>query len=326
MKKLIVLLVVTVMMFVLAGCDLLGLNGGTGDLAMYIADAPVNGVKEVNVTFKEVQVCRVVDGEEFWETINDFADQGGEATFDLLKLRFNEDILGQQTLPTGQYNQIRLIVAAKEEGTVPTETGKSYIVYEDPTLEPDNIFIPSGQQTGLKLTHNFMIEEGKITELLLDINVREVLHSAGNSGQIILNPSTAINIIDKVVSGDIQGRVFVDVDGNGTVDTDSDGLPDEVLTSTEYDVVIEAVNATGEVVGSTVATNEPVDGKETGSYLIRGLLEGDYTIRAKVMGDINQDGTLEEVSSYQLQEEKTVTVTAEEVSPVGDLILLQTTQ
>ncbi len=320
MRKNIVLLIFSVIIFALAGCDSIGLNSGTGELVMYLADAPVNDVREVNVTLKEVQVCREVDGEEFWETINDFADQGGEATFDLLTLRFDEVLLGQATLPAGIYNQIRLIVAADEEDSNPTTSGKSYIVYEDDE-KTDDIFIPSGQQSGLKITGEFTIEEGSITRLLLDVDVREFLHAAGNSSKIILHP-TAIKVINKVVSGNIEGMVFVDMDWDGTVDTDGDGLSDEVMTLNDYDVVIEAYDNTDTLVGSTIATNELVDGREIGSYLIRGLIEGEYTIRAKVMGE-NDDGNLEEVTTYQLQEEKSVNVMAETVTPVENLILLQ---
>lgn len=329
MRKYTYLFAVVLLVFVLAGCSSTDSDdplNGSGDLAISLADAPVNNIKEVNVTISEVQVCREDEnGEEYWETINDFADQGGEATFDLLTLRFDEELLGLKTLPAGLYKQIRLIVAAKEDdNNSGPKIGKSYVVYEN--KDEDDIFIPSGQQSGLKIKHKFLIEDGSTTRLLLDVDVREFIHAAGKSGLIILQ-SNSIKIVDKTTSGSTYGRVFVDVDGDGTVDEEPvdnpDGKPDEVLTSTNQDVVIEAVNNDDEVVASTVATNEEVDNKKIGSYLLRGLTPGDYIIKASVMEDTDDDGELEKVTDYTLEEEKTVTITAGESTKVESLILLQ---
>jgi len=287
------------------------LSSGSGELALSLADAPVNNVAEVNVTLSEVQVSRVNDGQEVWETINDFTDNGEEATFDLLTLRFDQELLGQKMLEAGHYNQIRLILASQN----------SEIVFKDNTVR--TLTVPSGTQTGLKINHDFTIEDGKITRLLLDADVSKIMHSAGKSGKIILRP-TAIKIIDQVISGDIQGRV---------VDTAGQAI-------TGNDVIVEAWND-GTKMASTIATAEAMDtnndeiidenDKPAGSFLLRGLEEGTYTITAKVVTgeDLDQDGNPDEVlntnneAMYQQTNNITVDVIAKQVTPLSENIILE---
>ncbi|TDX51638.1 DUF4382 domain-containing protein [Orenia marismortui] len=326
-KKIVFLIALLTLALAITACSDGGsstLTNGSGELALSIADAPVNDVAEVNVTLDEVQVSRLEDDQVVWETINDFSDLGGEATFDLLTLRFDEELLGQEMLSAGNYNQIRLIVAAdQQDGSKAKNTGKSYIVYNDGT--ENNIFIPSGTQTGLKINHDFTIEDGKITRLLLDADVSKIMHSAGKSGKIILRP-TAIKIIDKVISGDIEGRVVADTDGDGTT---------EAING--YDVLVEAWSNDTKV-AATVATASDIKDEETGevikeagSFLLRGLEEGSYSIKIKVVdgegnevlidtdGDGNKDTAL-----YQLATTNSTNVIAEEVTTLETIILEKT--
>ncbi|AZR74426.1 hypothetical protein BBF96_14135 [Anoxybacter fermentans] len=308
MKRLIVLSILVLMMLVMAGCGFLNVGNNTdstGSLALFLADAPVNDVQNVFVTIDEVQVYNEENG---WLTINDFTSDGGEKTFDLLTLRFDEDLLGQESLPVGTYTQIRLIVAANEElngqgNYSGPNAGKSYIVLKDGTKK--DIFIPSGTQTGLKINHTFTIEEGVITQLVLDTDVREMLHSAGKSGKIILRP-TAIKVVDKVISGDVEGRV-IDSGGNAI---------------TDVDVIVEALDASGNVVASTVATAEETileDGtvKPAGSFKLRGLEEGTYWINAYA---IDANGAV----VYELSSELiTVQVVAKQTTVLENDIILK---
>ncbi|MBM7556675.1 DUF4382 domain-containing protein [Halanaerobacter jeridensis] len=323
-KQLFSVIAILTLVLVIAGCSSTSddslTTSNNGELALSLADAPVNNVESVYVTFKEVQVHNA-DKDE-WQVVNDFSDEpNGEKEFDLLKLRFGEALLGQKELPTGSYDQIRLIVAATEnsKGNGP-DSGKSYVKFKDGSTT--NLFIPSGVQTGLKIPHEFTIEEGVITHLIADISVKEIMHSAGKSGKIILNPTQAIDIIPTIVSGDVTGRVFADVDGDGVFDEDKDGSLDEVLTDPNYDVTVEAYQG-GELVKSTVTTIGDLDtdedgtiNKKAGSYLLRGLEQGDYTIKAKVMTENSNEEMVEVLNSndeplYELETAQPVTVKAE---------------
>ena len=278
-KKLLIPLIVLSLTLFLAGCEgvmdgFTDFNDGYGELVLNIADRPVNDVDKVLVTIDEVQVSR--EGEE-WEVINDFADEDGEKEFDLMELRFVEDVLAEATLETGNYEGIRLIVAAEEgeEGDEvpgkPSEKGKSKVVYENG--DEDNIFIPSGMQSGLKIKEPFVVEEEAITELTLDVNVNEMMHAAGKSGIIILKP-VMITPIDEVNAGNLEGNTL-----------DKDGNP-----ITDKDVVIEAYKeGEDEAVKSTVALSrdDTENDRKAGTFMLRGLEEGNYRLEAYV---VKEDG------------------------------------
>jgi hypothetical protein len=295
LKKITVLIVVAFVVLTLTGCSSNNNSDGYGELALNIADRPVNDVVEVLVTIDEVQVHR--DG--VWEVINDFEDQGGEKVFDLLDFRFEKALLGQERLAAGEYDQIRLIVASEDGKGDPKELIKSRVVYTDDT--EDQIFIPSGMQTGLKINHDFIVQEGSITELTLDVNVADMLHEAGNSGNIILGP-TSIKIIDEIFSGRITGQVL-----NGTTDPP--------LAVTDQDVILEAYESDADIetaapVASTVAlSKEDDDGRPAGSFFLRGLKAGTYKIKA-----YTRDESLNALS-------ENIEVNAEETTDIGEILL-----
>ena len=269
-KKLALLALALGLVLSFAGCDNFFLGGDTGTLAIYLADMPVNDVAEVNVTLSKVEVKR--DNE--WVEIRNFEeDDDHDGKFDLLTLRFDEALLGEEYFEPGLYNQIRLIIAAPEapENDVPPYEGQgSYIVKKDSPEEKIPIFVPSGTQTGLKINHEFSIEADTITELILDVDVRDMLVKAGESGIIILGP-TSIKVIDKVISGEITGRVLADDDNDGTVIDD-------------VDVIIKAFKEDDDPAAEAVASTEEVNGVPAGSFKLRGLLPGDYYLTVEAEG------------------------------------------
>src|SRR5262245_40101538 len=93
------------------GCGSGGSSGGNGQLTVLMTDAPIDGVKEVNVTITRVEVHRgASDTEGSWETVFE-----GSRTFNLLSLANVADVtqlphLVEDGLPAGHYTQLRLIV------------------------------------------------------------------------------------------------------------------------------------------------------------------------------------------------------------------------
>jgi len=297
-KKLVLLALALGLVLSFAGCDIFSLGGDTGTLAIYLADMPVNDVKEVNVTLSRVEVKK--DNE--WVEIRNFEeDDEYDGKFDLLTLRFDEALLGQEYLPEGNYNQIRLIIAAPEapEDEVPPYDGhKSYIVKNN-NEERIPIFVPSGTQTGLKINHQFSIEADSITKLILDVDVRDMLLKAGESGKIILGP-TSIKVIDKVISGNIMGKVLAFDDNGGEVIEDTDVIIKAFKTDDDEKPAAEAV-----------ASTEDENGVPAGSFKLRGLLEGKYYITVEAEGfetktiediDVNEGETTELDDPILLQE------------------------
>lgn len=271
LKRYLLLGTLILALILLGGCS--GVNKtGTGELALFLADTPVNDVAHVWVTLERVDVIRE---DAAVETINEFDVANGEGKFDLLQLRFDEELLGQKTLPAGTYNQIRLIVAADNDNyEYPEKSGMSYIVFTDGREDAD-IFIPSGKETGLKINHKFVIEDGEIKRLILDNDISKLLKQAGGSGLIILEP-TAIKVVDQLISGSVWGRV----------------LNDQNQVITDVNVYIKAIDpGTGEYVTDvngeviqTIASAKPVGEVEAGSFKLRGLMEGTYHIEISAEG------------------------------------------
>jgi hypothetical protein len=158
-----------------------------GRLRMYLIDSPA-ALDSVVICVTRVEVHRAgSDSTSGWLVIND-----STRYFDLLQLTNGASaILGDSSLPAGQYTHIRLYIG---DG--------SYVI--DQGVKHD-LEVPSGSQSGLKLIHQFTIEAGKLYELLLDFNVEKSIVITGN-GQYKLKPT--IKVTPVVISGSISGEVL----------------------------------------------------------------------------------------------------------------------
>lgn len=191
------LLIGTVAVTIIFGCSLFR---GTGTLSLYLTDAPLileNGevVEQILVTINEVRVSRgvadsdmdtdtegePVDPDEDEDTAEWIIITSDPVEYDLMQLQdgVTELLSGESVqLEAGKYNQIRLIVATDNK-----------IVFEGDTTEYD-LKIPSGTQSGVKLTGGFLIEEGVETEITLDFDAQESVHSTATG--YILKPTIKI--------------------------------------------------------------------------------------------------------------------------------------
>lgn len=264
---------------------------GYGELALFIADSPgdVSTIEEVNVALSKVEVHSV---DNAWQVINTFhEEEDGYKTFDLMKLVFDEELLGQEMIPEGNYTKIRLFLADEDLDDL-----KSHVKHKDGTIE--NLYSPGAIQAGLQIDHPFVIEENVITRLLLDFDVLEILNDKGRDGYRLRR--TAIQVIDQVLSGDIEGQVL---DHNMEVILD-------------YVVMVKALDKEEEIVAETFATTKELDGREAGSFRLRGLPAGLYSVTAYIE---DEDGNIK----YEAQEKVTeVLVRAEEVTELKKLLLI----
>lgn len=158
-----------------------------GRLKMYLVDSP-STLDSVVICVTRVEVHKSgSDSTSGWFVINN-----STRYFDLLLLTNGASaILGDTSLSAGKYTQIRLIIG-----------NGSYVI--DSGVRHD-LEIPSGSQTGLKLTHQFTIEDGKLYELILDFNVDKSIIITGN-GKYKLKPT--IRVMPMIVSGSITGQVL----------------------------------------------------------------------------------------------------------------------
>ena len=161
MKKLILFAISLALL--LSGCVS---PDGTGNFQIYLKDQPIDidDAEQILVTISEISVQKEDEGFiTLWS---------GEETYDLLKLRNQEEKIIDITLEAGTYTQIRLVVTA----------GQIVI-----SSESNEMVVPSSE---VKIPLVFNITEDGATEILLDFEAERSIHvvNAGQSEQYILSP------------------------------------------------------------------------------------------------------------------------------------------
>ncbi|MDH4299594.1 MAG: DUF4382 domain-containing protein [Dehalococcoidia bacterium] len=168
------------------GQTLPGQTLGTGTLKLYLCDAPLDAedVTGVYITINETQYHR--DGQ--WITCEEFE---GPQTYDLLELTGgNSALLGEFTLPAGNYTQIRFLLDIPEKGSDKANPA-CYIEFADNSTEP--LFAPSGGETGYKAIGRFEVTANGTVEVTADFDVRKAVVAAGSSH--ILKPVIKLIVI-----------------------------------------------------------------------------------------------------------------------------------
>lgn len=242
-KSLLLLFALTLISFIgFTACN----SGGssTGQLNVSMTDAPAD-YEEVNVNIESVSVRYGEDGdndsngdgddsdgdtdsEEEWITIMD-----EPMTVNLLNLRNgNEITLGNKTLETGTYTQIRFILGDNNTIIVDGQT--------------HDLKTPSGQQSGLKLQVDAEIEEDETYQLLVDFDAGQSVVEKGN-GEYNLKPVLrAVNvpeagtIVGAVEPNTFQTYVFAATDDDtlSTYNENSGAFEINALAPGTYDVTL----------------------------------------------------------------------------------------
>ena len=164
-----------------------------GRVNLRITDSPVTAAKRVVVQFTglEIKPANAAQPEVF-----DFAPR----QIDLLALDGggSEMLLSDELLPAGNYEWIRLKVNAGRDAS------DSFIELLDGSVHP--LFIPSGNQTGLKLIRGFTIAAGGMHDFTIDFDLRKsVVHPPGLGEPYLLKP--VLRLVDNLQVGNIDGTV-----------------------------------------------------------------------------------------------------------------------
>ena len=230
-------------------------TGGTGTLRMLLVDAPAGmaGVESLEIVFDEVLVSRCAEEADSadceWYTVLADTLPLEDRTFELLDLVNGVfATLGEVELEPGYYCQVRITL------------GDATLIVDG---EPQELKIPSGYQSGIKLVGGFTIEPNVVTELVADFDVAVSLHEAPpGSGRYILRPT--IHIVQKTLSGTISGTVLPS--GIGAVVYALDPATSDTVTSTLPDTL-------------------------TGEYMLQALLAGTYEVTASAAGYVDSTRT-----------------------------------
>lgn len=258
MKKLIYFVVVGIIILSLVSlyCSKSTSSKKDGYLKLYLTDTPTD-FDEVNIVVSEIWIHAASD-----DTLaNWIMLDSTEATYDLLELRNGVlALMDSSQLPAGHYTQLRLKVT---DGSNVVVNGDSF-----------GLEIPSGYTSGIKLNHQFTIEEGRIYELTLDFDAEKSIIQKGN-GEYQLKP--VIRVIAQATSGEIEGTTepkpaqafaIADTDTAAQTSTDTTGYFKLIgLGAGLYDVTIVPEDAL--YADTTIADVEVVAGSTTNLGLIQ---------------------------------------------------------
>jgi PKD repeat protein len=145
---------------------------GTYEVNLTVTDFNNSTAWDVTYAIIEAEEDENGDGNAGWYTIVNESQ-----TFDLIALQDVTDVLGEKTLSTGKYTQIRLTIE-KAEITV-NNSGE---------IEVHDLKIPSGN---IKLTKGFWIVEDETIVLTLDFDIHESVHKTGND-KYMMKPTIKI--------------------------------------------------------------------------------------------------------------------------------------
>jgi hypothetical protein len=245
----------------LVACGGGGGAADSGTLQLSLTDAPACGYDQVNVTIQKVRVHQSTtagDSDAGWSEIV----LSPAKRVNLLNLSNGVlEMLGQTPLPTGKYQQMRLVLAA-DDNVNPLANS---VVPNGASEVP--LTTPSGQQSGVKMNIDIDIAANKMADFVLDFDTCKSVERTGASAKYQLKPvvrvtphyvSGVAGYVDTSLSGALTG---VSVQQGGVVVKST--VPDSTgkflllpVAPGTYDLVVTAPgHATAVVTGVVVATD-----------------------------------------------------------------------
>ena len=226
------------------GSGVVSSSGGTGSVALYVADGPADSYEHIYIWITRVELLPV-DGSGAGPVLIYQSPNPQGYKVDLLSYREEDFFLTLKPIvPAGWYDKVRLYVSNIESVGGPCD------------LELDNnIKLPSGK-IDLNPREPFEVKKGEALAIRLDIDANKSinLHPAGKSGKCIFRPVVFVDIepaklrsacpeiltgeitqiIDTSAAPEINGFVLTLPDGRGNIEVllsestaifDQEGLP-----------------------------------------------------------------------------------------------------
>ena len=194
-------------------------SGDTGRITLQVTDSPITEASKVVVEFTGVELKPAGDG----PTVNfDFEPR----QIDLLALNGggSEILIEDEPVPAGEYSWMRLKVNAGRDAS------DSFIELTDGSQHA--LFIPSGNQSGLKLIRGFTVGAGQVTDFTIDFELRKsVIHPPGLGEPYLLKP--VLRLVNNLEVGVIEGTVAASIAAENCapavyVFTGADVTPDDL--------------------------------------------------------------------------------------------------
>lgn len=254
----------------LAGCNN---DSNQGHLSLAVTDAPVDNATRVVVEFTGVSV-KPASGEE---AVFEF---DAPRQIDLLGLQGGDSelLLDSVALDAGQYEWIRLTVNAG------INASDSSIEFEDGSVHP--LFIPSGNQTGLKLVRGFVVPANGSANFTIDFDLRKsVVGPASANTPYILKP--ALRLVDNTEIGSISGVI-------DTAVASSAGCSPAVYVYEGTDIAADDVGSGTEPVASALVEMSDTTGEF--EYTVAFLTAGEYTVAFTCEADADAADTDDDIA------------------------------
>ena len=208
-------------------------SGETGTVAMSLTDAMSNKFNAVYVTIDDVQVHLKGNGNgnNGWTSVS---TPNLPKTFNLYELTNGvREEIGLADLEAGDYTQMRLIIGDEPDNGInlfsEAHPHANYVIDSDDSYQ--ELKIPSGYQTGLKIVHGFTISANQTTELILDFHAEKSVIVAGNGENWHLKPTVKVGSTEEFSI--ISGRVTTQV--TTIEDSELTGLEGAVVTAQQFD-------------------------------------------------------------------------------------------
>ncbi len=222
-------------------------GGETGTVAVSLTDAMSNKFGAVYVTIDDVQIHLKGNGtgNNSWTSVS---TPNLPKTFNLYELTNGvREEIGLADIEAGDYTQMRLIIGDEPDSGInlfsEAHPHANYVIDSDDSYQ--ELKIPSGYQTGLKIVHGFTISANQTTELILDFLAEKSVVVAGNGKKWLLKPTAKVDraeelsIISGKVTSDgaapIEGAVVSAQQFNGLVQDDKDQVTIKASTVTDSD-------------------------------------------------------------------------------------------
>jgi len=263
-----------------------GGDGGSsnGTLTVQVTDASVDDVDQIWVEFTGIRL----------------QPQGGPALdfpfpaplqIDMLTLTDgnSETLLNGVTVPAGAYNWMELQVNAEFDSVL-----DSYVR----TLSggTEEIRVPSGSQTGLRLVSGFTITADQHTSFLIDWDMRLGLADAPGQPGFLLRP--AMRIIDLTEYGTLDGTIAMSLvtDPACTNDLSAD-TGNAVYIYDTFDTTVDSPDDIDGATGPTPVATATVTQATNGDYVYGTILSpGDYVIAFTCQAGDDEVGTDEDIA------------------------------
>ena len=180
---------IAVLLAVVPGACSSGGGGGGSDvnLRVNLTDAPMMGMKAVNVTITNVRIHQSADaapGAAGWR------DLPVTAAMPVDMMQISGGVLYElcsANLEAGHYQQVRLVVR-QNAGAAPP--------YHNSVMTMDGAMHPLAMPGEMKVVHSFVVAPGTTTDLTCDLHVDQSMHQRGN-GDYYMTPVLTANSTTK---------------------------------------------------------------------------------------------------------------------------------